>query len=266
MLKGEVRIAVNRDLLKGKNALITGAGRGIGRAIALEMANEGANMYFSDIQEDRVRTLERELRKRDVVCEGFVADISRAADVDSICRDIFKGDREIHILCNNVGIESHDQGSLAFTQAEWDSVFRTNVFGPVYLSECISRRMIENRIEGSIIFITSIHQWIIRKKPSYSASKAALGMIISELALKLAPSGIRVNGIAPGYVKEGADGESLPHEYTPLYGSSINPTFIGRAAVFLASDYFSRFTTGSILKIDAGLSLYNHLQAQGQNR
>jgi NAD(P)-dependent dehydrogenase (short-subunit alcohol dehydrogenase family) len=93
----------------------------------------------------------------------------------------------------------------------------------------------------------------------YSASKAALGMIIKELAIELAPHNIRVNGIAPGNIKEDEKGNTIPHRYTPLYGSSINPCYIGRAAVYLSSDYYSRYTTGTVIKIDGGLSLYNHL-------
>ena len=118
--------------------------------------------------------------------------------------------------------------------------------------------MIDNNIDGAIIFITSIHQWTIRGEPSYTASKAALGMIVKELAIDMAPHRIRVNGIAPGWVAENEQGLPLIHRYVPLHNCSINPRYIGRAAVYLASDYFSEFTTGTVLKIDAGLSLYNH--------
>jgi NAD(P)-dependent dehydrogenase (short-subunit alcohol dehydrogenase family) len=119
--------------------------------------------------------------------------------------------------------------------------------------------MINHKIGGSIIFITSIHQWTIRKLMSYSASKAALGMMIKELALELAPDQIRVNGIAPGWVMLDSQGNPLNSKHTPLYQCSIDPCYIGRAAVYLASDYFSYSTTGTVLKIDAGLSLYNHI-------
>ena len=144
----------------------------------------------------------------------------------------------------------------------WRRLYHINVFGPLDLTQHISQMMIDHQINGSIIFITSIHQWIVRRSAGYSSSKAALGMIIKELALELAPYKIRVNGIAPGYVKEDRDGKPLLHKYTPLHNTSINPCFIGRAAVYLASDFFSKFTTGAVIKIDAGLSLYNHLSDQ----
>lgn len=83
-------------------------------------------------------------------------------------------------------------------------------------------------------------------------------MIIKELAVEFSPYGIRVNGIAPGWVAADDRGNPLHHEYTLLHKCSIAPCYIGRAAVYLASDYFSQFTTGSIIKIDGGLSLYNY--------
>lgn len=145
---------------------------------------------------------------------------------------------------------------------EWQKTFNTNDFGPMYLTKLISQMMVTNNIQGSIIFITSMHQWEIARWPSYSSSKAAIGMIIQELAVELAPSKIRVNGLAPGWVAEDEQGNPFTHRYSPLNSSSINPHYIGRAAVYLASDYFSKFTTGTVIKIDAGLSLYNHRVAE----
>ena len=149
---------------------------------------------------------------------------------------------------------------LAGTTAR--DLFDTNFFGPLDLTDRISRAVVRNGRGGSILFITSIHQWVVRRMPAYSASKAALGMVIRELALELAPHSIRVNGIAPGYVTRDKGGKPVPHRHTPLYGSSVDPSYIGKAAVFLASDTTSRFTTGSVLTVDAGLSLYSHLANQ----
>lgn len=250
------------NLLLGKNALITGAGRNIGKAIAVEMAKEGANVFFTDIDRERCDQLKRELGGYPVVSKGFISDASRIEDVDSLCGSLLQDRIKIDILVNNVGIHLGARTIRDLDLKEWNRVFDTNVFGPTYLTKRISKTMIDNGISGSIVFITSIHQWTVRRFPSYSASKAALGMIIKELALELAPYNIRVNGIAPGYVEEDKRGKPISHKYTPLYKSSINPCYIGRAAVYLSSDYFSRFTTGTVLKIDAGLSLYNHLVNQ----
>jgi NAD(P)-dependent dehydrogenase (short-subunit alcohol dehydrogenase family) len=251
-------------LLLGKNVLITGAGRNIGKGIAIEMAKEGANIFFTDLDKKIVNDLQRELRQYPVESKGFLSDISKTEDNESLCRSLQEERITVDILVNNVGVHpSPDAGTMREPNSrEWKEVFDTNVFGPTHLTELISQMMVPNNIQGSILFITSIHQWTVRRFASYSASKAALGMIIKELAVELAPYKIRVNGIAPGYVAEDGRGRAVSHRYTPLHSSSISPAYIGRAAVYLSADYFSKFTTGTVLKIDAGLSLYNHLLEQ----
>jgi len=191
--------------------------------------------------------------------KGFLSDIRKREDIDSLVEFFAENAIGIDILVNNVGVETGAIGFSTIEPEQWQETFATNVFGPMYLTKRISQRMIDKSVPGSIIFITSIHQFTIRRLPDYSASKAALGMIVKELALDLAPCGIRVNGIAPGWVKEDEKGNTYGARYAPLHGSSINPCYIGRAAVFLASEHFSRFTTGAVLTIDGGLSLYNYL-------
>jgi NAD(P)-dependent dehydrogenase (short-subunit alcohol dehydrogenase family) len=253
---------MDHGLLSGKNVLITGAGRNIGQSIAIEMANQGANVFFTDIDKQRCQALAKELGTWGVQSSGYVSDISRIDDTDNLCRSLENADVRIDILVNNAGIGKSDPSKDDLDLQMWRKVYDTNVFGPMYLTKRIAQMMTSSHISGSIIFITSIHQWIIRRDSSYSSSKAALGMALMELALRLAPHGIRVNGIAPGWVAEDEQGETLASEYAPLNGSSINPRYIGRAAAYLSSDYYSKFTTGTVLTIDAGLSLYNHLVAQ----
>lgn len=255
------RIKVLNNLLSGKNVLVTGAGGTIGRSIAIEMAKQGARILFTEIDKAKCESLEKELHKYHPTSHGFLSDIASTQDINGLLASLSKDRVTIDILVNNVGIDI-DATIKKLDLDEWRRVYNTNVFGPLYLTKHISQMMIDNQIHGSIIFITSIHQWIVRRSAGYSSSKAALGMIVKELALELAPYKIRINGIAPGYVKEDKDGKTIPHQYTPLYNSSINPCFIGRAAVYLASDFFSQYTTGTVIKIDAGLSLYNHLLGQ----
>jgi len=252
---------MNHQLLTGKTALITGAGRNIGRSIALEMARQGADIYFSDIDRERLTGLEKELSEFSITTKGFLSDITNTGDTDTLCDFLTQQRISIDVLCNNVGIEP-TAADDHLNMAQWHTVFNTNVFGPMYLTDRVSKLMIANHTAGVVIFTTSIHQWVVRRIPCYSASKAALNMVIKELALELAPHNIRVNGIAPGYVEEDSHGNTIRHQYTPLYNRSIHPRFIGRAAVYLASEYFSRYTTGSVITVDAGLSLYNHLVDQ----
>jgi len=254
----EQPIYVEDGLLLGKNVLITGAGRNIGRGIAIEMAKQGGNILFTDIDQERCTKLERELTRYPGKSRGLVSDISNSENINSLYNSLIKDKVVIDILVNNVGINSKNYGIKELDLREWDEVFSINVFGPVHLTKLISPMMIKNKVHGSIIFITSIHQWEIFRYPAYSASKAAVGMIIKELAMELMPHRIRVNGIAPGWVTEDDEGNSIPHRYPSLYNSSITPRYIGRTALYLASDYYSKFTTGSVIKIDAGLSLHNY--------
>lgn len=258
----EPSVVIDNQLLAGKNVLITGAARNIGRSIALEMAKQGANIFFTDIVEELCTKLEKELNVYQVKSRGFQSDISKSEDSDFLQSWLVENQINIDILINNVGIKFETIKIKDLDLREWQSTFNTNILGLIYVTKIISQMMVSNNIHGAIIFITSIHQWEIARWPSYSSSKAALGMIIKELAVELAPNGIRVNGIAPGWVAEDEQGNTLSHKYTTLHNSSINPCYIGRAAVYLASDYFSKFTTGTVIKIDAGLSLFNHRVAE----
>jgi NAD(P)-dependent dehydrogenase (short-subunit alcohol dehydrogenase family) len=251
-------IMMDNKLLAGKNALVTGSGRNIGRGIALEMAQQGANIFFTDIDKERCIKLEQELKEYGVRSKGFVSDISKTEDIDALYNFLVNDKIGIDILVNNVGtqFEKDDLQNLDLT--EWHKTFNTNVFGPIYLTKLISQMMVSSNIQGCILFITSIHQFVPGKWICYSATKGALGMIVKELSLDLASHRIRVNGIAPGYVSEDEQGIPFSFKYAPLHKTTINPCYIGRAAVYLASDYFSKFTTGTILKIDAGLSLFHY--------
>ena len=187
-------------LLYEKNVLITGAGRNIGRSIALEMAKHGANIYFTDIDKELKENLEKELSFYPIKFRGFLSDITRVEETVNLCNTLEKNQIYIDILVNNLGLSPNPKNPGMLDLDEWRYVFNNNVFGPLYLTQQISQAMIKKKIKGSLLFISSIHQWVIRRIDSYSASKAAIGMLIKELAIELAPHCIRVNGIAPGYI------------------------------------------------------------------
>jgi NAD(P)-dependent dehydrogenase (short-subunit alcohol dehydrogenase family) len=251
-------VPMGGKLLSGKNALVTGAGRNIGRSIALEMAGQGANILFLESDKERCVKLQQELREYGVISKGFISDVSKTEDIETLHSFLVQEKMVIDILVNNVGTQFEKDDIQHFDLAKWNEIYRSNVFGPMYLTKHVSGLMISRNIQGCILFVTSIHQSVPGKWICYSSTKGALGMIVKELSLDLASHGIRVNGIAPGWVSEDERDTPCNFKYAPLHKTSINPCYIGRAAVYLASDYFSRFTTGSVITIDAGLSLFHY--------
>ena len=179
-------VVMENKLLRGENVLVTGAGRNIGRSIVLEMAQQGAHIFFTDIDSDRCVQLEKELNGLGVKGKGFLSDISKTEESDSLYDSLVQENASIDILVNNVGNQYETGGIEHFTQHEWNKTFQANVFGPMYLTRLISQTMKNNGISGSIIFISSIQQFTPSRSMGYSSSKAALGIIIKELALDLA--------------------------------------------------------------------------------
>lgn len=243
-----VRVVVDK-ILEGQHALVTGAGRNIGRSIARELCAHGATVWATDLDPSALSSLQAELTSRDGACRTFVADVTKPADSDRLLEAVRAAGVTLDLLVNNVGVVGDD-----LTQA-----FATNVVGPMHLTEKVVETMKARGTGGSVVFLTSIHQeTVFLRTKAYAASKAAVGMLIKQLAVTLAPHRIRVNGIAPGDVRETEAGEVVRWGYTPLEGTSLRPQYVGRAVVYLAAEYFSRYTTGAVVTIDGGLSLFNY--------
>lgn len=241
------------ELLAGHCVLITGAGRNIGRAIALEMARQGATILFTETNPERAASLEREMAQMGVRSWGLPQDAADPGQIPALCHAIKALGMTVDLLVNNAALQV-EKGFLALEATEWQRSCTANIIGPSQLSRAIAAALIADRRSGSILFITSVHEWEPSLWPAYSSAKAALGMMIREMAVELAPHDIRVNGIAPGWVTEDCRISRL----SPLHGSSIDPVYIGRAAVFLSSEHHSRYTTGTVLTVDAGLSLLSN--------
>jgi NAD(P)-dependent dehydrogenase (short-subunit alcohol dehydrogenase family) len=238
------RIVVDR-LMEGRTALVTGAGGLIGRSIALELLGQGANVHCTDIDPGRLESLAAEMARFPGTARVHRADITRPEDGEAVLSAIREEGRTVDLLVNNVGIVADD-----FRES-----FATNVIGPMSLTDRVARLMIDAKVEGSVVFLSSIHQeTLFTRTRAYAATKASVRMLVKQLAVELAPHRIRVNSIAPGDVRGAV--ERFP--YTPLEGSSIPPQYIARSVVYLASDYYSRYTTGATVTIDGGLSLFNY--------
>jgi NAD(P)-dependent dehydrogenase (short-subunit alcohol dehydrogenase family) len=159
-----------------------------------------------------------------------------------------------------VGVDT-PQNFLALKEENFDHVFRTNLRGPWFLTRDLAADMVQRGGGGSILFVSSLHDHVVRRRPHYSASKAAVSMLVRELAYELGPHGIRVNAISPGVIGSASvpppsheESERL-RELVRLGGRQGRPQEVARMAAVLLSDHWSGYVTGANVPVDGGLDL-----------
>jgi NAD(P)-dependent dehydrogenase (short-subunit alcohol dehydrogenase family) len=223
-------------LLQEKVALITGAGRGIGRAIALAFAAEGADLVLCARTRPPVQAAGEEVRAGGRRCLAVTGDVARAEDVERVVAEAIREFGRIDILVNNAGI-SRDKPFLETSLPDWHDTFAVNLYGVVYCLRAVLPGML-SRGSGSIINIASgAGQRGLPGNSAYSAAKAAVIALSHALADEVGPQGVRVNVISPGPIKT----EMLAA--SPLQGFLLKgnvrmlpPDDVAGAALFLASD------------------------------
>jgi 2-deoxy-D-gluconate 3-dehydrogenase len=249
-------VVPNRGALAGSVALVTGASRGIGKAIGLAMAAAGADVIGVARSVEGLKALGEEVAERGREFLSVPADL---ADVDSIRAAVqracaWKG--AVTILVNAAGTMVRRE-VLEVTPSDWDEVFGVNVRGTFFLTQAIARRMLENG-GGAVVNIASVAAEVTTGASApYSASKAALVQLTRVLAIRLAPS-VRVNAVGPAYIRTELNSEWLEkdrnrewvEERTPL-GRVGDPSDVTGAVVFLASPEAS-YITGQHLLVDGG--------------
>ena len=244
-------------LLEGKIALITGANRGIGRAIAKCFARNGGNVAFSDIAYDEnSKSLEEELRNLGVQARGYASDAGSFEDSEKLVNDVITDFGELHVLINNAGI-TRDNLLLRLTEADWDLVIRVNLKSVFNLTKATQRQMIKQRY-GSIINMSSVVGIEGNfGQSNYSASKAGIIGFTKSLAMELGSRNIRVNAIAPGFIETEMT-TKLPEEVRKEWIEDIplkrggTPDDVANLALFLASG-LSEYITGQVISVCGGL-------------
>ncbi len=247
--------------MKDKVAIITGANRGIGRAIALGFAREGADVVVNYVQEkmhaeETVEEIKR-LGRKALAVYGDVSDLSDMQNLVSLTVRHFQ---RIDVLTNNAGTQVR-ASVLDATPEHWDQTMRVNLRGPFFLSQLAAREMIK-RGEGKIINIASIHDTVPKENLAiYAISKGGLRMMTRALALELAKYKINVNAISPGAIETDLNRDVLS---LPAYRQEViakipwkeigTPEAVVGAAIFLASDEAS-YITGATIYADGGLIL-----------
>jgi NAD(P)-dependent dehydrogenase (short-subunit alcohol dehydrogenase family) len=250
--------------LRGRRAVVTGAAQGIGEAIAKWLIMAGADVTVIDKDQQGLK-----LAFRTDPCQILKGDLG-ASDVTRLADELTRRE-PVELIVNNVGITTR-QGFLDLGPREFDEVLSTNLRGPWFFTRRLvdalvqaQRREIKRRPrrQGSILFISSLHDRFVARQPHYSASKAAVAMLTRELANELARHRIRVNAIAPGWIRTAKDLTSaeqrekfarLSHRI-PL-GAGV-PADVARVAIFLLSDAWSGYITGQNIAVDGGLSLHS---------
>ena len=244
-------------LLSGKTVLVTGAGRGIGRAIAERFAAEGATLFLAVRHLEQGQALAAELQAtHQITCHAFSCDVADADAVKMLFRELFSHSKTLDVLVNNAGVLDDALIGMV-TPAQIERTFASNSFSVFYCSQ-YAARMMQRAGGGSIINLSSIIGRVGNAGQAvYGGSKAAVIGMTQSLAKELAPQQIRVNAIAPGFIDTDM-AHSLPEEKFQQRLQSIAMGRIGAAdevanvALFLASG-LSSYVTGQVIGVDGGM-------------
>jgi len=242
--------------LDGKVAVVTGGNRGLGQAFARALGEAGARVAIAARDAARSEAVAGELGALAVT-----TDVTDAAGVDAMLETVTAELGPVDVLVNNSGVCFH-RPALEVPEDEWRSVWDVNVDGVWLCSRAVGAQMVE-RGSGSIINIGSISAEIVNRpqwQPAYNASKAAVHQLTKSLAAEWAPHGVRVNALAPGYVKTEMSPVDEPRfrsrwiEDAPMQRAA-QPEEIAPSVVYLASEA-SSFMTGAVLVVDGGYTLF----------
>jgi len=244
------------EMLKGKVALITGSGRGIGRAIALKFAREGADVISLDIDIQSARETAREVESLGRKAQSYSCDISNFEATQEVLKAAIEHFGKLDILVNNAGI-TKDNLLLRMTEEEWDLVLKVNLKGVFNVTKAVLRQLLKQK-SGKIINIASVIGIMVNVgQANYAASKAGVIAFTKSLAKEVASRNINVNAIAPGYIQTRMT-ESLSEDIKRQMLSMIPlsrfgvPEDVANCALFLASS-LSDYITGQVIVVDGGL-------------
>ncbi len=243
--------------LENQNAIVTGAGRGIGHAIAVRLASEGARVAcVSRSEENAKRTADELNDARPDSAKAYAVDVADHAAVQKVAAQILQDFGKIDILVNNAGV-TRDGLAMRMSIDDWDTVINTNLRGPFNFTQAILRAMVKQR-SGRIINISSVIGLIGNAgQTNYAASKAGLIGLTKSLARELASRNITVNAVAPGFITTNMTAglsdeiKNTIQSKIPL-GKTGTPEDIANAVAFLASVEAS-YITGQVLCVDGGI-------------
>ena len=246
-------------LLEGKVAVITGAARGIGKAIAIKFASEGANVAFTDLAiDDNAKATEKEIAAMGVKVKGYASNAANFEDTHKVVEEIAKDFGRIEILVNNAGI-TRDGLMMRMTEAQWDMVINVNLKSAFNFIHAVTPIMMRQR-SGSIINMASVVGVSGNAgQCNYSASKAGMIGLAKSIAKELGSRGIRANAIAPGFIITDMTA-ALSDEVKAEWAKQIplrrggTPEDVANVCTFLASD-LSSYVSGQVIHCCGGMNM-----------
>src|SRR3954463_1958147 len=244
-------------LLQNKTALVTGASKGIGKAIALRFAEQGANVAFTYLSSvEQGQALEGELTAKGVKAKGYRSDASDFAQAEKLINDVVAEFGALDILVNNAGI-TMDNLLLRMTEDAWDTIMKVNLKSCFNTVKAVTKPMMKQK-SGSIINMTSVVGLKGNAgQANYAASKAGIIGFTKSVALELGSRGIRSNAIAPGFIETEMTAK-LEEKIVQSWRDAIplkrggKPEDVADACVFLGSD-MSTYISGQVLQVDGGM-------------
>ena len=245
------------QLLQGKTAIVTGATRGIGKGVALKLAEQGANIAFTYVSSsEKALALENELQAFGVKAKAYKSDASLMKDAEELIKDVLENFESIDVLVNNAGI-TKDNLLMRMSEEDFDRVLEVNLKSIFNMTKAVQRTMLKQR-SGSIVNMTSVVGVKGNAGQSnYAASKAGVIGFTKSIALELGSRNIRCNAIAPGFIETEMT-EKLGEEVITNWRNSIplkrggTPEDVANTTLFLASD-LSTYITGQTLHVCGGM-------------
>lgn len=244
-------------LFPNERALVTGSASSIGRAIAIALAREGAEVVLADIDPTRNQETLDAILSAGNKASALTVDLSKPDGHTQLLAAL--GTAPIHMFVHSASPPRHEKdGVRSVDEATWDAMVNTNQRAAFFLSRELAKHMAAADIPGRILLLTSLHSETPRNLPHYGAAKGGMRMVMMELARAFGPQGIRVNALAPGAVP-GGGAKNITDEFKakiPMRRVGV-PDDMAATAMAILSNRFMPYVTGSTIAVDGGLALYN---------